>query len=72
MLAWVTVLFACGWIGASSSVSPRGNDSRLMSGVLAVLMMPVSVTLTLAATIIPLMQGNPRTFKVISKTRSTR
>jgi Glycosyl transferase family group 2 len=72
VLAWVTVLFACGWIGASSSVSPRGNDSRLMSGVLAVLMMPASVTLTLAATIIPLMQGNPRTFKVISKTRSTR
>jgi hypothetical protein len=32
--------------------------------------MPVSVALTFAAVIVPLIQGDPRTFRVIRKTRS--
>jgi hypothetical protein len=69
VLAWIAVFFTCGWIGASSATSARNHDSRLMSGVLAVLMMPVSVALTFAAIGLPLMRGDPRSFKVISKTR---
>ena len=70
ILSWVAVIFACGWIGASSAASPRNDDSRLLAGVMAVLMMPISVALTFAAVIIPLAQGDPRTFRVIRKTRS--
>jgi len=69
VLAWVAVFFSCGWIGASAATSGRSHDSRLMSGLLAVLMMPVSLALTFAAIGIPLVQGDPRSFKVISKTR---
>lgn len=69
VLAWVAVFFSCGWIGAGAATSGRSHDSRLMSGLLAVLMMPVSLALTFAAIGIPLMQGDPRSFKVISKTR---
>lgn len=69
VLAWVAVTFACGWTGASSAVSARSDDSRLLAGVLAVLMMPVSVLLTCAAIIVPLVQGDPRSFAVIRKTR---
>lgn len=72
VLAWVAVLFTCGWIGSGSAVSPRSSDSRLLSGVLAVLMTPVSLLLTLAAIAVPLVQGNPRSFAVISKTREKR
>jgi hypothetical protein len=35
-----------------------------------VLMLPVSSLLTLAGVLIPLVQGNPRTFQVIRKTRA--
>jgi hypothetical protein len=70
ILAWVGVIFACGWIGAGSATSARNDDSRLLAGVVAVLMMPVSVALTFAAVIVPLIQGDPRTFRVIRKTRS--
>ena len=66
---WIMVFFACGWIGASSDISSLNNDSRLLSGVMAVLMMPVSLVLTFAAIAVPLIQGNPRSFKVIGKTR---
>jgi hypothetical protein len=69
VLAWIAVFFTCGWIGAGSAASARPIDSRLMSGVLAVLMMPASLVLTFAAIGIPLIRGNPRSFKVISKTR---
>ena len=72
ILAWVAVFFACGWIGASSAISARNNDSRLLCAVLAVLMMPASLALTFAAIAVPLIQGNPRSFKVISKTREAR
>jgi len=69
ILAWVGVIFACGWIGAGSAASDRNDDSRLLAGVLAVVMMPVSVALTFAAILVPLLQGDPRTFRVIRKTR---
>jgi hypothetical protein len=35
-------------------------------------MMPASLVLTLAAIAIPLIQGDPRSFAVISKTRKPR
>ena len=69
LLAWVGLFFACGWIAAGSATSARNDDSRLLAGVIAVLMMPVSVALTFAALVVPLLQGDPRTFRVIAKTR---
>ena len=39
--------------------------------VLAVVMVPVSLLLTFAAIAIPLVQGDPRAFKTIRKTRGT-
>jgi hypothetical protein len=72
ILAWTGVFFACGWIGASSGEGGRAGDSRLLSGVLAVLASPASLLLTLAAILVPLVQGNPRSFAVIAKTRARR
>jgi hypothetical protein len=72
ILAWLAVFFACGWIGASSRVSSRSNDSRLLQAATAVLMLPVTSVLTLAGVLVPLVQGNPRTFQVIKKTRQSR
>jgi hypothetical protein len=69
IIVWLAVFFACGWIGASSRVAGRSNDSRLLQAATAVLMLPVSSLLTLAGVLIPLVQGNPRTFQVIRKTR---
>lgn len=69
IIVWLAVFFACGWIGASSRVSGRSNDSRLLQAATAVVMLPVSSLLTLAGVLIPLVQGNPRTFQVIRKTR---
>lgn len=69
VLCWAGLFFACGWIGASSDHAGRDNDSRLLSGVLAIAMLPVSATLTFAATLISLAQGDPRTFRTIRKTR---
>jgi hypothetical protein len=69
VLCWTAVFFACGWIGASSAHAGRDSDSRLLSGVVAVLMLPVSATLTFAAVVISLAQGDPRTFRTIRKTR---
>ena len=63
------MFFACGWIGASSAQEGRGDDSRLLAGVVAVVMVPVSLLLTLAAVLVPLAQGDPRTFTVIRKTK---
>lgn len=67
--AWLAVFFTCGWIGASSRVSGRNDDSRLLNAIAAVVMVPLGSLLTLAGLFIPLVQGNPRTFQVISKTR---
>jgi Glycosyl transferase family group 2 len=72
VLAWMAVFFACGWIGASSPHAGRDDDSRLLAGVLAVLVAPISVLLAFAAIIIPLAQGDPRSFMVIRKTRERR
>ena len=72
VVAWVAVFFACGWAGAGSRVSSRTNDSRLLSATVAVLALPLSLLLTCAGVFIPLIQGNPRSFKVIRKTRETR
>jgi Glycosyl transferase family group 2 len=72
ILAWAGLFFTCGWIGAGSATSARNHDSRLLAGIVAVLMMPISVSLTFAALVIPLVQGDPRTFRVIRKTRSAR
>jgi putative flippase GtrA len=70
IIGWVALSFACGWIGAGSAASlHRDDDSRLLSGVLAVVMMPVSALLTFAAIMIPLAQGDPRDFQTIAKTR---
>lgn len=72
ILAWTGMFFACGWIGASSDDGGRTADSRLLSGVLAVLASPASLLLTLAGIVVPLVQGNPRSFAVIAKTRAPR
>jgi len=70
LLAWVALSFSCGWIGASASGSlRRSDDSRLLAGVLAVIMMPFSALLTFAAILWPLAQGDPRDFQTIKKTR---
>lgn len=69
VLCWAGLFSACGWIGASSDHAGRDGDSRLLSGVLAVLMLPASATLTFAAMLISLAQGDPRTFRTIRKTR---
>lgn len=69
ILSWLTLFFACGWIGASSRVNARHDDSRLLNAAAAVIMIPFSSLLTLAGIFVPLFQGNPRTFQVISKTR---
>ena len=69
VIAWVAAFFACGWIGASAAVERRPDDSRLLAGALAVVMVPMSLLLTFAAIAIPLVQGDPRAFKTIKKTR---
>jgi hypothetical protein len=70
LLAWVALSFSCGWIGASASGSlRRSDDSRMLAGVIAVIMMPFSALLTFAAILLPLAQGDPRDFKTIRKTR---
>lgn len=69
VLCWAGLFFACGWIGASSDHTGSDGDSRLINGVLAVLMIPVSAALTFAALVISLAQGDPRTFRTIRKTR---
>lgn len=70
IMSWLAVFFTCGWIGASSRVSGRNDDSRLLNAIAAVVMVPIGSMLTLAGFFVPLAQGNPRTFQVISKTRN--
>ncbi len=53
VLAWVGVIFACGWIGAAHWVSAGTDDSRLLGGVLAVLTLPVSALMTVAGVVLP-------------------
>jgi hypothetical protein len=51
-------------------VAGRNNDSRLLAAVVAVATAPISIVMTFIGIVVPLMQGNPGTFKVIKKTRS--
>jgi Glycosyl transferase family group 2 len=70
IIAWLAIVFACGWIGASSRVhGGRTEDARLLSGVLAVLALPVTTAMTLIGIFVPLLQGSPHTFQVIRKTQ---
>jgi len=65
-LSWLGLFFTCGWIGAGTA---RSGDSRLLAGVAAVAMMPATLVLTIAAIVIPLIEGDPRSFSVIAKTK---
>src|SRR5215469_4011543 len=69
VLCWTAVFFGCGWIGASSAHAGSDGDSRLLSGVTAVLMLPISAIMTFTVVVISLAQGDPRTFRTIRKTR---
>ena len=71
LLTWLAVFFAAGWIGASGSVDGRNDDSRLLAALTAVLFSPLSCLVTAAGLVWPLIAGNPRTFEVIRKTRSS-
>jgi hypothetical protein len=70
ILSWLALFFACGWIGASSRVTGRNDDSRLLSAAAAVVMSPVSSMLAIMVLVVSLIHGNPRTFEVIRKTRA--
>jgi hypothetical protein len=68
MVAWAGLFFACGWM--AKATAGQTSDARLLAGVVAVMMMPVSMILSFAAIVIPLGQGSPRSFEVITKTRA--
>jgi hypothetical protein len=68
LVAWAGVFFACGWIAAATA--GQTSDTRLLAGVAAVTMIPVSMILSFAAIVIPLGQGSPQSFEVITKTRA--
>ena len=69
LLTWLAVFFWTGWIGADGSQAGRNDDSRLLNALMAVVLSPLSCLITTAGLIFPLITGNPRTFKVIPKTR---
>jgi hypothetical protein len=69
LLTWLVVFFCTGWIGSGGSQEGRNDDSRLLNALLAVVFSPLSCVITTAGLIYPLIAGNPRTFKVIPKTR---
>jgi hypothetical protein len=71
ILTWLGVFFACGWIGTGSKFFRRTDDSRMLSALGAVVMAPISSIMTLVVIVVSLIQGNPRTFQVIRKTRET-
>jgi hypothetical protein len=71
LLTWLVVFFGVGWISAGGSVDRRNVDSRLLAALMAVVFSPLSCLLTTAGLIYPLIVGNPRTFEVIRKTRTT-
>ena len=70
LITWLAVFFTVGWIGASGSVDGRNEDSRLLNALMAVVFSPLSCLVITAALFVPLLQGNPRTFQVIQKTRT--
>ena len=71
LLTWLAVFFAVGWIGASGRVDGRNEDSRLLNALMAVVFSPLSCLVITVGLAVPLLQGNPRTFEVIRKTRSS-
>jgi hypothetical protein len=71
LFTWLGVLFGAGWIGASGRVDGRNEDSRLLNALMAVVFSPLSCLVITAGLVVPLLQGNPRTFEVIRKTRSS-
>lgn len=71
LLTWLAVFFGIGWIGAGGSVDARNVDSRLLNALMAVVFSPLSCLMTTAGLVYPLIVGNPRTFEVIRKTRSS-
>jgi hypothetical protein len=71
LLTWLAVFFAAGWIGAGGSVDGRNDDSRLLAALTAVVFSPLSYLVTAAGLAWPLIAGNPRTFEVIRKTRTS-
>jgi hypothetical protein len=68
IVAWAGVFFACGWVAGASA--GQTSDARLLAGVAAVMMMPVSMILSFVAIVIPLGQGSPGSFEVITKTKA--
>jgi hypothetical protein len=67
---WLAIFAVCGWIDASSGISGRDDDSRILSALIAVVMAPVSSLMTVVVMLVSLYQGDPRTFEVIRKTRN--
>ena len=53
----VAVFFACGWIVPRPRWKGRPDDSRLLAGALAVVMVPASSPRTFAAIAVPLVRG---------------
>jgi hypothetical protein len=66
ILSWMLMFFYCGWVAAEHKPT---SDSRLLHAMIAVLLSPVSSMLAFVVLVITVMQGNPRTFEVIRKTR---
>lgn len=71
LLTWMAVFFGTGWIGASGSADGKNDDSRLFNALMAVVFSPLSCLITTAGLVWPLIAGNPRTFEVIRKTRTS-
>jgi hypothetical protein len=68
ILSWLLMFFYCGWVGAEQKPT---SDSRLLHATAAALLAPVTSTLAFLVLVIAVLQGNPRTFEVIRKTRET-
>jgi Glycosyl transferase family group 2 len=66
ILSWMLMFFYCGWVAAEHKPT---SDSRLLHAAIAALLSPVSSMLAFIVLVITVIQGNPRTFEVIRKTR---
>ena len=62
------MFFYCGWVAAEHKAT---SDSRLLHATVAALLSPISSMLAFIVLVITVLQGNPRTFEVIRKTRET-
>jgi Glycosyl transferase family group 2 len=68
ILCWLLMFFYCGWVAAEHKPT---SDSRLLHAAIAALLSPVSSVLAFLVLVVTIVQGNPRTFEVIRKTRET-